>query len=255
MKSARLRNMEQYILENGTVTMAQLCEEMKISINTARLDVAALVSQGKVEKIYGGVAKCAVTTLVPFENRQTKSLESKKAIAKKAASFVEDNNIIFIDSGTTTMHMLDFMADKKNVVVLTNNLSIINSASKVSNIEVYVMPGKLDKNTNSIVSTDTIATLERYNITKCFMATTGISSDGGVTNSSLLEYALKQYITQKAKNKYLLVDNTKYNNPALMTYANLSDFDAVITDGGKSSDLVKLCKEINTTCELVDLDK
>ncbi len=255
MKSARLRNMEQFILDNGTVTMAELCRKMNISINTARLDVAALVSQGKVEKIYGGVAKCATTTLVPFENRQLKFLESKKAIAKKAASFVEDNNIIFIDSGTTTMHMLDYMADKKNVVVLTNNLSIINSASKASNIEVYVLPGKLDKNTNSIVSTETISTLERYNITKCFMATTGVSSDGCVTNSSLLEYEIKKYITQKAKNKYLLVDYTKYNNPALMTYADLSDFDAVITNGSSSSDLVKLCNELNTHYQLALSDK
>ncbi len=245
MKSVRLKNMEEYINEKTTVTMTELCSEMNISMNTARMDVQTLVQQGKVDKIYGGVTKRKEASLIPFEDRKLRTLDAKIAIAKEAALTIEDNNIIFIDSGTTTMHMLEYMADKKNITVLTNNLSVVNSSINATNIEIFVLPGRLNKNTNSIVSTETISVLERYNITKCFMATTGVSGDGNVTNSLLLEYDLKRYIMQKAKEKYLLVDHTKYNNAALMTYADIDDFDAVISDGDNKSELAILCKNRN----------
>ena len=55
----------------------------------------------------------------PFAAREIKNKTKKKQLAKLAANLVDDNDIIYIDSGTTTMHMIPYLAEKKNLTILT----------------------------------------------------------------------------------------------------------------------------------------
>ena len=168
MKSFRLRRMEQYILEKDTVSMEELCREFNISMNTVRLDVAQLVNKGSVEKVYGGVCSNRKNSLVPFEERKMRNSEKKRAICRAAAELVEDGDIIYIDSGTTTMYLVDFLEDRKNITILTHNLNAIMRAIPYSNLQIICLPGSLDRRTNSFVAADTGRILERYNIKKAF---------------------------------------------------------------------------------------
>jgi DeoR family myo-inositol catabolism operon transcriptional repressor len=87
-------------------------------MNTVRRDINELVSRGSAKKVYGGV--CAVSRdLIPYDERESKNAENKKRIAKAAAALVKDGDIIFIDSGTTTHHMVSYLKDKR-VTILTD---------------------------------------------------------------------------------------------------------------------------------------
>ena len=49
---------------------------------------------------------------------------------RRAAELVHDGDVIYIDSGTTTLQMIDFLADRKDITIITNNLeAIIRPAS------------------------------------------------------------------------------------------------------------------------------
>lgn len=98
--------------------------------------------------------------------------------------------------------------------------------------ELCSSPGKLERRSNSFLSSDTAGELSKYNIDKAFLAATGVSDDGGVTNSSLLELEVKQAAVRHCKQKYLLLDSTKFGKSALVTYATLEQLDRVITDEG-----------------------
>ncbi|NLW78977.1 MAG: DeoR/GlpR transcriptional regulator [Ruminococcaceae bacterium] len=242
MKSFRIKQMEQYIMERRTVTMEELCQHFQVSMNTVRQDVASLVEKGTVKKIYGGVTSVEKSPLLPFEQRRQRNADGKRAIGRLAAAFVEDRDIIFLDSGTTTMHILEFIEPDKQVTMVTYSLIAINAAEAHSNVEVICLPGKLERMTRSFTSADTIKALERLHINKSFMATTGISATGDVTNSSLLEHDIKRAAVARSKKNYLLMDGYKFGRPSLVTYTDISRMDGLITDEGPSADLTELCR-------------
>jgi len=245
MKSFRIKQMEEYILAHDLVSMEELRTTFDISMNTVRLDVAQLVSKGVIRKVYGGVSSNQKGNLIPFDERRLKNIQGKISVCKTAASLVEDGDIIFIDSGTTTMYVVDYLAEHKNVTVLTNNLNTINRAISLPDINVICLPGTLERKTNSFVSADTIRTFERYNIKKAFMASSGIDVNGMVTNASPLEYEIKKAAIDKCKEVYLLIDSSKYGKSGMLTYANVSDMSKVIVDSDVDAQLLELCEKNN----------
>ncbi|MBP3569440.1 MAG: DeoR/GlpR transcriptional regulator [Lachnospiraceae bacterium] len=255
MKSFRLRRMEQYILEKENVSMEELCREFDISMNTVRMDVAALVKKGSIKKVYGGVCSNRQNSLVPFEERKMKHSEQKKAVCREAAKLVEDGDIIYIDSGTTTMYLPDYLGSYKNITLLTNNLNAIMRAVPQENIQVICLPGILERKTNSFVSAETGQILARYNIKKAFFAATGVTENGDVTNSSSLEYEVKREAMQNSEHKYLLLDSSKYGKSALLTYAHISDMEKVIADETINAEIEQLCEKHNVVLERAAMDE
>ncbi len=230
IKTFRLRDMEQYILEKDTVTMEELKEHFKISMNTTRLDVAQLVEKGMVRKVYGGVCSVHKNSLIPFEEREEKNKNAKMTVGREAAELVDDGDIIYVDSGTTTMYLLDYLGDKKDVTILTNNLNAINRSLPFYNLNVISLPGTLERKTNSFVSADTVRTIERYNINKAFMASSGLSETGIITTSSPLEFEIKKAAMENSNYKYLMIDSTKFGKSALLTFATVNDMSRIVID-------------------------
>jgi len=242
MKSIRIKKMEEYILEHDLVSMADLRDTFKISMNTVRLDVAYLVDKGTVRKIYGGVCSNISNNLIPFEERQTKNSHEKRSVGKAGAALVEDGDIIYIDSGTTTMYIVDYLGDCKNITVLTNSLNVINRAVLHPELNVISLPGTLERKTNSFVSADTVRALEKYNVKKAFMASSGISETGMITNSSPPEYEIKKAAIINSQEVYLVIDSSKYGKSGMMTYADISEMSKVIIDKNADSELLELCE-------------
>ncbi len=255
MKTFRLRQMEQYILENDTVSMEDLCSRFDISMNTTRMDVASLVKKGTVKKIYGGVCANQTNNLVPFEDRRLRNMERKRAIGRAAAGLVKDGDVIYIDSGTTTMYMVDFLEDRKNVTIITNSFNAIYRAQPHLDLTVISLPGTLERRTNSFVSAETGRMLERYNIQKAFMAATGVGIGGEVTNSSPLEFEIKGSAIKNSLHSCLLVDSSKFGKTSLMRYANLSQMERVITDEGLGGEYLELCRQSGVEIVIAQADR
>src|SRR5664279_5734528 len=132
MKIYRIKKIEEYIFNNETVNLDTLCEVFKISKNTVRRDINELVKKGSVKKVYGGVT-AYTNKLVSYEERNIKNKNQKIAIAKAAASYLNDGDVIYMDAGTTTVNMVNFL-NKKNITIITNNLNVIIEAKQFSNI-------------------------------------------------------------------------------------------------------------------------
>ncbi|MBQ8554827.1 MAG: DeoR/GlpR transcriptional regulator [Clostridia bacterium] len=249
MKADRMLDMERYILQQGAATMEELREHFDISMNTVRRDVAALLKRGTVEKVYGGV--CARTTeqaLTPYEVRRRGSEAAKAAIGRRAAELVRDGDIVFIDSGTTTLHMIDYLADRRELTIITNNLEAINRALPHENITIIALPGQVRRKTRSLTGDDAVRYLKRFNISMAFMASTGLSSHG-VTNSSPMEYEIKKCAVENAEKTVLLIARAKFGVTGLMTFAQLEDFDILVTDEMPSAEDQQRVK--NSGAELI----
>lgn len=231
MKNDRIRAMEQHIAQRGSATMEELCDAFGVSMNTVRRDVGLMTARGTAEKVYGGVraVRAASAALTPYEIRRSNSEQAKVRIGRRAAMLVHDRDIIFIDSGTTTLQMIDFLADRKELTIITNNLEVIFRALPMENITLIALPGQVQRKTNSLTGDDAVRCLRRYNIRTAFMAATGVSAHGA-TNSSPLEYEIKKCAVEISDRAVLLVTADKFGVTGLMTFAAPDAFSAVVTE-------------------------
>jgi len=230
LKLQRIEQIKDYVYQHQTVSLDELVEEFGVSKNTIRRDVQQLVDAGDIKKVYGGVSvPHSHSPLEPFTERKTRNQQQKRQIAALAASYVENGDIIFIDSGTTTLEMLDFIKEKE-VTIITNNLDFISGALPYENLQVISIGGILQRKTRSFSSFRNLDLFQAFNINKAFMASTGVSLDHGVTNSSPVESDIKQTMTERSSEVFLLVDHQKFGKYALMTYSKLEDIDYLVTD-------------------------
>ncbi len=230
MKEDRINELQNYILEKERASIEELCSVFNVSKNTMRRDINQLESQGKIKKVYGGIILTDKKTTEPFESREVKNKDAKLIIAKLASTLIEDGDIIYIDSGTTTMHMIPYLSDVKNLTIVTNNLHVILKSLPYQNLNVISTGGTLFRRTNSFVDSGAVSSLKKYNISKAFLATTGISIAKGITNSSSLEYDIKKYIVEHCDKKILLADDTKLGKVSLITYYDLKDIQVFVTN-------------------------
>ncbi|MDI9261222.1 DeoR/GlpR family DNA-binding transcription regulator [Alicyclobacillus sendaiensis] len=230
LKSKRIQEIKSYVAQRQVVSIDELAERFAVSKNTIRRDIQELIENGEIKKIYGGVAiNDATTPLLPFAERKVRNKHEKERIGEIAAQCVNEGDIIFIDSGTTTVEMFEYLKDKE-ITVVTSNLDFIVRALPYPNLTIICVGGMLERKTSSFVSFSEPSVLVSYNIQKAFMASTGVSLEMGVTNASALETEIKRIAVERSMRTYLLVDHTKFDRYGLMTYCQLSDIDVLVTN-------------------------
>ncbi|MCJ7983171.1 DeoR/GlpR family DNA-binding transcription regulator [Priestia sp. OVL9] len=231
IKDKRINKIEEYIIEHSSVSLEELMEVFQVSKNTVRRDIQELVDRGDFQKVYGGITvkQDKRTRLESFQTRQVRNQDEKKRIGRAASNYIQDGDIIFIDSGTTTIEIIEFLSNKQ-ITVVTNNIDFIVSALPYENLDIITIGGILERKTNSFGTMKYMDILNPYNINKAFMASTGVSISNGVTNASPLESELKTSIVKRCGEVFLLVDNTKFDKYGLMTYCELNEIDYLVTN-------------------------
>lgn len=251
MRDNRRKEIAAYIARRQSVTMKEMCETFHVSMNTIRADVAFLEEAGTVEKVYGGVRAIMQQEIPLFTQRAQLHTDAKLSIARGAVELIEDGDTLFVDAGTTTMHLLDLLPPEKHLTVVTGNLYIISQAYKKPNIDVIVLPGSLNRRTNSVSDVSTLEFLGRYHFIKALMATTGLSADGKLNVSSYLDYEIKRLAVQQSEQRFLLCDSGKFDATGLMSYASLADMTCLITDSSCPPELRALCQRSGTELRIV----
>jgi len=245
LKENRIQELKNYIMANERASLDDLCTLFNVSKNTMRRDINELEKQAIIKKVYGGIVLNDKKTTEPFESREEKNITSKQIIAKLASQFVQDGDIIYIDSGTTTMHMIPHLAEIRNLTIITNNLNVIMGSLPYPNLNVLCTGGVLFRTTNSFVDMDAVNSLKKFNISKAFMASTGISITKGITNSSSFEYDIKRYMVENCDTVIVLADDTKLGRVSLTTYCELKDIHVFITNELPGSEFVDFFESNN----------
>lgn len=232
MKAERIHQIHELLRERKRISLDELCEIFGVSKNTIRRDISELEEAGAIKKVYGGIVlqEAEITPLEPFATREIRNINEKKKIAAAAAALVNDGEVIYIDSGTTTMHLLPHLAEKQFLTIVTASVYVLDLATRYGNLTVISTGGNLQAPINALVGPSVLECIRNYNFSKIFLASTGISVEHGATNASPLECEIKKELVQKDCPKYLLVDNSKFDVASLMTYSDLKAVDYVITD-------------------------
>lgn len=242
MKAERLRQMEEYIAQKEFVTVEELSDRFSIHKNTVRSDINELAEKGIVDKQYGGISYKSYVVPTTYEERREVGIESKRIIGRLAAALLQEDDVIYVDSGTTASALfseVELLPSK--LTIITNSLPVINWTFAKTGYNVYVLPGKAERSLSSFASLETIESARTYNIQKAFMGVRGISLEGDLSSASQIDARIKTAVVQHSQQKILMAEARKINHTALVNYASLSDFDMWVCDSDESivKDLAK----------------
>lgn len=229
---------------NSMVTLTELIDYIGASESTIRRDLQLLHKEGKLKKVHGGAISIGDSYLKNDSKvvlRQEINKNEKKEIAKFASNLVEDEEMIYIDAGTTTEFMIDYLINK-NITVVTNGIAHAKRLVD-RNIKTYILGGEIKGVTEAIVGVKAVKDLENYNFSKGFFGTNGVSIQTGCTTPDANEAMVKTEAIKKCKKAYVLADKSKFDECSFITFCTMDDV-IIITDK-------KNCK--NYTSEIISI--
>ena len=205
--------------EKKSMTVAEFTEITGASESTIRRDLIALDDMGKIKRFHGG-AKA-------IEHEYITNEEEKSAIAKYAATMINDEDFIFIDAGTSTELMIDYIGET-NATFVTNGIAHAKRLLK-KNLRTYMIGGLVKPITEAIIGAEAVNSMKKFNFTKCFLGTNGIHMDYGFTTVDVEEAMVKMEAVNRSYASIVLADSSKFDKVTAVTFAAIEKA-CIITD-------------------------
>ena len=216
--------------KKGNVTVASLVELTGASESSIRRDLVELDHQGFLKRVHGGatlIPKVTQTIEDPLGKRQLLNADEKKKIAKYAAGMIEANDVVYLDAGSSTLELIEYL-DQKEAHYLTNGLMQAQQLT-LKGFHVVCLGGEVRNITGACVGANTMKSLSRYHFSKGFFGTNGIDLMNGFTTPDSEEAAIKELAMERCQMSYVLSDHSKFNKVYHVTFGQINDA-VIITD-------------------------
>jgi DeoR family transcriptional regulator, aga operon transcriptional repressor len=230
--------------QQGRLSVAEIVAQFSISEATARRDLETLASQGKAQRVHGGVlAVEKAPPELPILERGREQREEKILIGRAAVNLVKNNETIFLGSGTTVLEIARNLRNHKNLTVITNSLPVLNILAGIREITVVSLGGMLRDSELSFIGHITEQALVEVRADKVFMGTRGVSLEHGLTNDYLQETLTDRAILKSGREVIIVADHTKVNRVATVLLAPLESIHTFVTDSKSDKKFVPALKK------------
>lgn len=239
----RQRKILSLLTQQGRLSVAEIVSQFSISEATARRDLETLASQGKAQRVHGGViAVEKAPPELPILEREREQSDEKVLIGRAAAKLVQNNETLFLGSGTTVLEIARNLRDHKNLTVITNSLPVLNTLAGIKEITVVSLGGMLRDSELSFIGHITEQALAEVRVDKVFMGTRGVSLEHGLTNDYLQETLTDRAILKIGREVIIVADHTKVNRVATALLAPLNSMHTLVTDAKTDKKFVQALK-------------
>lgn len=213
----------EYLKEKKYASVDELMEKFQLSRSTVRRTLIAMEEKNLLKRVRGGaeiVDNEEESLPTDFREIFNEKKEEKIKIAQKAAELIKDNDVIFIDSGSTCYYMIDNIK-AKNITVVTNGILHIQKLMAMG-INTYILGGYAKPEKNLIIGEDIVKKISSMNFDKAFLGTMGIDSRSGFTTMMLEDGEVKKAVIKSSDLCYILADTSKFNVRKFYTYGDFS---------------------------------
>lgn len=244
LPAGRKADLAKYISDAGEVTVAELAERFEVSTDTIRRDLDRLDADGLVLRTHGGAVSLTSVPRVDtgLDLRLRFQVFAKDSIATAAANLVEDNSVIMINAGTTTLALARQLSDHRGLTVATNSLLIPGEMSPSAYRGMYVFGGAVhpsDQKTIGAVSFQASSGTIEMDV-QCDLVLLGVgavSIAAGYSTSNLEEAAMMGEMMERASRVAILADSSKFGRRLFAQISELGRADYFVTDAEPPRDL------------------
>jgi DeoR family transcriptional regulator, deoxyribose operon repressor len=247
-RTERLSLIVQMLQAARGASISDLAGELKVSEMTVRRDLEALAAENKVRLIHAaaipvGGSGHGLHAGFSLADERADGAQEKMRIGRKASSLIEPGDIVIIDSGVTTEWLAHSIPPDMPATIICFALNILLEAARGSSREVVFAGGALRGSSLVFQSPEGVSLVRRYRATKAFLSAEGVSERLGVTCEDTAEGELKKAAIASSQTRILLADSNKFSRVSPSWFADLADFDAIITDAGISLEYVEILRQ------------
>lgn len=211
------------LTKKKAVSNKELISILGVSESTLRRDLEFLEEKGLVNRVYGGATLNRIEVEEKsYIDKEVENVEAKRIIAKKASEYLKDLKYIYLDAGTTTNYIIDYMKDY-NLIVVTNGVSHLEKLIE-NNVDTKLLCGSVKPVTKAIYGGEALAYLDNYNFDAAFVGANGIGKKQ-FTTPDINEAEVKRKVIEKSNQTYIVADSSKIGK---IYFSKICDYDQAI---------------------------
>jgi DeoR/GlpR family transcriptional regulator of sugar metabolism len=248
----RREQIEALIRSEGEAQVSALADRFGVSPLTIRRDLDHLESAGSITRRYGVAIARGTEAQYPFEDNIVE--RAKAAIARRAASLIEDGEQVFVNTSSTATGLIRYI-DNKDVTIITNSVAATTTAPS-SGITLLVTGGEVRMPRGVLSGEFALNNIRNVNATRCYVGCAGITPEAGATSNTLQEALVNSAMLEHSTLKVILADSTKLCEQAGFGYARADQLDLLITDKWAPAEVLDALREAGLrNIIVVDPDK
>ena len=232
--------------QNGRASVSELSRMFGVSEVTIRADLQLLAAQELILRTHGGAVLARRAPELSLTLRRQQQVDEKARIGAAAAGFVANGDAVFLDASSTALALAHALRQHRDLTILTHSLVAAQSLLDAAGVSVVMTGGALQRDTVSLMGTDGLAILRKYNIKTGFFGAHGLSFPEGLTDVSAGEAEVKRAVVAMCRQVVALIDATKWGRVGPASFARPEELHVVVTDADAPASLVAQARALGT---------
>ena len=232
-RSERLGKLAMALAERRSFHIRDAAELLGVSEMTVRRDIAENTDQFSY---FGGHIVAAKEPegegAYDLSRAADAHAAAKREACSHAARYIRAEDTVFIDCGTTLVHLVDFIPDDCRITAVCYALNVAERLARKPNVTLVLLGGLYHPASASFSGPSGLETLKTLGINVAFLSAAGLDVERGATCVHFHEAEIKQRTMALSKSRYLVCDKSKIGKRKPAFFGEIDRFDAVITEDG-----------------------
>ncbi len=228
--TARQSEILQAARADGRVGVEALALQYDVAPQTIRRDLNDLCARGLLGRVHGGAVPANSVSNVAYEDRRGLAAEEKRRIGAAAAALIPDNSSVILNLGTTTEQVARALYDRRDLMVVTNNINVVNILSGSAPKELILAGGTVRQSDGGIVGEAAVGFIRQFKVDCAVIGASALDEDGAILDFDQREVSVARAIIENARRTILVCDHMKFDRTAPMRICPLSAIDQFVTD-------------------------
>ena len=218
------------LLQKKSVRVAELAKKLFVSQPTVRRDLETLERAGALVRTHGGAVLCQASDKeIPLALREEQNNLSKKIIAERAAAYLFDGAVIFLDASSTVSYLVPHLERIKEAIVITNSPKTSMRLGEAG-VKNYCTGGLLLGHSVAYVGSDAERFVSGINADLFFFSSRGYVEGDVITDSSFEEASIRRAMMKQSKTSVYLADGSKRGGRYAYNICTVRDVAAMIDE-------------------------
>lgn len=224
----RHKLIEELLNEQGSLSIEEISQKIGVSEATVRRDLVKMEENNTIKRLWGGASpieqdlnKHANTLFNQNILKFSKNIEIKKELCKQAAKLIKDGDVVFIDAGSSTSFIIDYIK-AKNITVVTNGINLLQKLA-IQEITTYIPCGNINFGSAAVMGEDTCLCLANFNYNIAFLGTNGMDEIAGYSTQNSYDANIKKTVIANSEKTYVIADKDKVGIKKFYKFAQFND--------------------------------
>jgi DeoR/GlpR family transcriptional regulator of sugar metabolism len=252
----RRSQIAQMVLENGRVLVADLVRQFEVTETSIRRDLTLLEQANRLKRIHGGAIPIPGSSRTDsFAEKKELHIQAKERIGKVAAELIRAKDIVLLDSGTTTLHVVRHVAsalrNSSMITLVSNSQPVAQEVLSWPAPNLTILGGLYLPDYQATVGPQTLAQLQELSADKVFLGADGLTLGSGATTANILMAEVDRMMVEHSRQVILVTDSSKIGRVGFVPVKPVAAIHTLITDTNAPTEFVAAIRDMGVEVLLV----